>query len=70
VEPPEFGYEPEGARGETMAELEMAWPDQKVALTLAGNDPDHEAPPDPPLPGWRLFSIDTPAATILAAFQP
>jgi DEAD/DEAH box helicase domain-containing protein len=63
IDPPEFGYELEGPRGEACAELEMAWPHHQVAVVL---DDRVEAPPD----GWRLFPIDTPAEVVLAAIQP
>ncbi len=62
VEPPEFGYELEGPRGESCGELEMAWPAQKVAVVL--DDRVNEL-----ADGWRLFPIDTPAEVVLAAFQ-
>ena len=68
IEPPEFGYELEGPRGESCAELEMAWPAHQVAVVLddALLDDRVEPPPD----GWRLFPIQTPAEVVLAALQP
>jgi DEAD/DEAH box helicase domain-containing protein len=63
IEPPDFGYELEGPRGEACAELEMAWPSCRVAVVL---DDRVEAPPD----GWHLFPINTPAEVVLAAIQP
>lgn len=67
IEPPEFGYELEGPRGEACAELEMAWPSQRVAVVIdAGMHDDRvEPPPD----GWRLFPINTPAEVVLTAIQ-
>jgi hypothetical protein len=63
IEPPEFGYELEGPRGESCGELEMAWPGHQVAVVL---DDRVESPPD----GWRLFTIHTPAEVVAAAIQP
>ena len=62
IEPPEFGYELEGPRGESCGELEMAWPGHQVAVVL---DDRVESPPD----GWRLFPIHTPAEVVAAAIQ-
>lgn len=73
VEPPEFGYELEGLRGESGAELEMAWPEHRVAVVMEEgvldvglSDGRGEPPPD----GWRLFPIHTTAEVVLAALQP
>jgi DEAD/DEAH box helicase domain-containing protein len=63
IEPPEFGYELEGPRGESCGELEMAWPGYRVAVVL---DDRVESPPD----GWRLLPIHTPAEVVAAAIQP
>jgi DEAD/DEAH box helicase domain-containing protein len=63
IDPPEFGYELEGPRGESCGELEMAWPAYQVAVVL---DDRVDAPPD----GWRLFPVNTPAEVVLAAIQP
>jgi DEAD/DEAH box helicase domain-containing protein len=62
IEPPEFGYELEGPRGESCDELEMAWPGYQVAVVL---DDRVESPPD----GWRLFPIHSPAEVVAAAIQ-
>ena len=63
IDPPDFGYELEGPRGEACAELEMAWPAHQVAVVL---DDRVDEPPD----GWRLFPLHTPAEAVLAALQP
>jgi hypothetical protein len=63
IEPPEFGYELQGSRGESGEELEMAWPTHQVAVVV---DDRVEEPPE----GWRLFPINTPAELVLAALQP
>ena len=68
IDPPDFGYELAGPRGEACAELEMAWPAQRIAVVLDDLvlDDRVDEPPD----GWRLFRIDTPAEVVLAAIQP
>jgi hypothetical protein len=73
VEPTEYGYELEGAGGETRSELEIAWPWHQVAVVLQGSvlddglfDDNVEPPPE----GWRLFPLHTPAEVVLAALQP
>jgi DEAD/DEAH box helicase domain-containing protein len=68
IDPPEFGYELEGPRGESCAELEMAWPAQQVAVLLDDLSLDDRV--DEPPDGWRLFPINTPAEVVLAAIQP
>ncbi len=73
IEPPEFGYELEGPRGESSAELEMAWPHQQVAVVLDVGELKDGALNDrvvPPPDGWRLFPIHTPAEVVAAALQP
>jgi DEAD/DEAH box helicase domain-containing protein len=62
IVPPEFGYELEGARGESCEELEMAWPSLQLAVVI---DDRVEPPPE----GWRIYPIDTPAEVVLAAIQ-
>jgi DEAD/DEAH box helicase domain-containing protein len=63
---PEVGYELGGSRDEVLAEAELAWPDQQLAVIL---DPD-----DAPIfeaAGWRCWPIDDSpdqlAAAILSA---
>jgi DEAD/DEAH box helicase domain-containing protein len=51
--PPEVGYELAGAKNEVLAEAELAWPEQKLAVILAPEDrPSFESA------GWRCWSID------------
>ena len=51
--PPEVGYELAGAKNEVLAEAELAWPEQKLAVILAPEDrPSFETA------GWRCWSID------------
>ena len=70
---PELGYELEGPKGEVLAEAELAWPDQQLAVILdADQRPCFEAA------GWRCWSIEDPpdlnavditAASIIDALQ-
>ena len=51
--PPEVGYELAGAKNEVLAEAELAWPEQKLAVILAPEDrPSFESA------GWRYWTID------------
>jgi DEAD/DEAH box helicase domain-containing protein len=63
---PEVGYELGGSRDEVLAEAELAWPDQQLAVILDPDDaPVFEAA------GWRCWPIDDSpdqlAAAILSA---
>ena len=70
---PELGYELDGPKGEVLAEAELAWPDQQLAVILdADQRPCFEAA------GWRCWSIEDPpdlnavditAASIIDALQ-
>ena len=52
---PELGYELEGPKGEVLAEAELAWPEQQLAVILdAAEGSCFEAA------GWRCWSIDDP----------
>jgi DEAD/DEAH box helicase domain-containing protein len=52
---PELGYELEGPKGEVLAEAELAWPDQQLAVILdAAEGPIFETA------GWRCWSITDP----------
>jgi DEAD/DEAH box helicase domain-containing protein len=60
------GYELAGSKGEVLAEAELAWPEQRLAVILNPEDTEpFEAA------GWRCWSIDDPpealANAILAA---
>ena len=52
---PELGYELEGPKAEVLAEAELAWPEQQLAVILdAAECSCFEAA------GWRCWSIDDP----------
>ena len=70
---PELGYELEGAKGEVLAEAELAWPDQQLAVIL---DADQRSCFE--AAGWSCWSIEDPpnlnarnttAASIIDALQ-
>ena len=59
---PEAGYELEGNKGEVVAEAELAWPEQKLAVVMQPEDAEafEQA-------GWRCWLIDdSPDATAQA----
>ncbi|MEB3317840.1 MAG: DEAD/DEAH box helicase [Cyanobacteriota bacterium] len=64
IEPPEFSHEVAGSRGETLAELPMAWPSQRIAVIA-----DDQNAADLPLEGWRCFGFQSAAAELLEAFS-
>ena len=47
---PEVGYDISIVGFEVVAELELAWPDEKVGVYIE--------PPEQNVDGWRLFSAD------------
>jgi hypothetical protein len=52
---PEVGYEVEGEHGEVIAELEVAWPEQRVGIALHALDA--------PLANWRVVVADEVVAS-------
>ncbi|MFM9086538.1 MAG: hypothetical protein ACKOPT_00020 [Cyanobium sp.] len=62
IEPPEFSHEVTGARGATIAELQLAWPGQRVAVV-----DDDAAIADLHLEGWRFLEVESTVAAVLEA---
>ncbi len=59
---PELGYELEGAKGEVLAQAEMAWPNQQLAITLQTDDrASFESA------GWNSWTIADPPDQIVHA---
>jgi DEAD/DEAH box helicase domain-containing protein len=61
---PEAGFELEGARGEVLAEAELAWPEQRLAVV---GDPVDAEPFT--AAGWRCWSLEDPPGAIAAALR-
>ncbi len=61
---PEPGFELEGARGEVLAEAELAWPEQRLAVV--GDPVGAEACT---ATGWRCWSLEDPPGTTAAALS-
>ena len=59
---PEVGYELAGLKGEVLAEAELAWPEQQLAVIL---NPDDAEPFE--AAGWRCWSIDDPPEALANA---
>ena len=60
--PPQAGFELEGSKGEVIAEAELAWPDQQLAVVTQPEDVEafEQA-------GWRCWLIDDSPDTIVQA---
>ena len=61
---PELAFELEGPRGDVLAQAELAWPEQRLAIV---SDPvDAEAFT---AAGWRCWSLEDPPGTTAAALR-
>ena len=68
--PPEFGYELEGLLGEVVVEIEMAWPEQQIAVLLrTPDDGSSDQPLGSWLDGWVIFHPDSPPDRVLPSFR-
>ena len=61
---PELGYELEGPKNEVLAEAELAWPDQQLAVIL---DADQRLCFE--ASGWQCWSIEDPPNSIATAIS-
>ena len=60
---PEQPYELEGARGDVLAQAELGWPDQRLAVVDPGDASAFSAA------GWSCWSLEDPPAVTAAAIQ-
>lgn len=61
---PEQAFELEGPRGEVLAQAELAWPEQRLAVTVDRTDADAFA-----AAGWRCWPLEDPPASTAAAIR-
>ncbi len=61
---PEAGFELEGARGDVIAQAELAWPDQRLALIA---EPDDRTAFE--AAGWRCWTTDNPPDSTASAIR-
>ena len=61
---PEQAYELEGPRGDVLAQAELAWPEQRLAVVIESVDADAFT-----AAGWRCWSVEDPPAATAAALM-
>jgi DEAD/DEAH box helicase domain-containing protein len=61
---PEQAFELEGPKGDVIAQAELAWPDQRLAVVMESVDAEAFT-----AAGWRCWSVEDPPAATAAALR-
>jgi DEAD/DEAH box helicase domain-containing protein len=61
---PEQAFELEGPKGDVIAQAELAWPDQRLAVVIESVDAEAFT-----AAGWRCWSVEDPPAATAAALM-